>query len=387
MAGDETFHPELGLDFTFRGFTGAGDVFAGIVFAGYGISLPDAGYDDFFDIDVSNKIVIVFRGNPGWKLDGTPWPGIYPREKSMVAFKHGAAAIMFVSAPGERVTMPEVIGSVMHGPGKQLRDFPQLVISRDLANRILSGSGYTLETLHETIESQHQPASLVLNAKAKIKVRTEYKPEVQTVNIVGHIEGNDPVLKNEYLIIGAHLDHVGQQCEEIYFPGANDNASGSAAVLEIATAFLKSQVNQARSIIFVLFASEEQGLQGAEHFVTKTQIPHDKIVAMLNFDCIAHGDSIQIGNGYSSPDLWKLAKQLDVENLMVDLTWGGGGADLTPFYHAGIPGLYFVSTNSYTHLHAVSDTPETLNRHLFQSIASLGLRVAWRIANPMQDQE
>lgn len=380
LSDDEIILPELGRDFTFRGFTGSGDIFTEVVFAGYGISMPEAGYDDFAGLDVTGKMVMVFRSNPSWKIDGFEWPGASPREKSHEAFKHGAAGIMFVAVPGDRTNMPEVIGSVMHGPGKQLPDFPQLVISSQLANQMLLSSSQTLETIFDTINQKRQPASLSLSAKVKVQVRTDYFKEVPTVNILGMIAGNDPSLKDEYLIIGAHLDHVGQQCEQVYFPGANDNASGSAAVLEIARAFSRSELTPARSIIFVLFASEEQGLLGAEHFVANCPVPVEKIVAMLNFDCIAHGDSIQLGNGNSSPELWNLAKQLDSDQLMVERTWHGGGADLTPFHNAGIPGLYFVSTNSYSHLHSVSDRPETLNQELFTAITRLGFRTALNIA-------
>ncbi len=101
---------------------------------------------------------------------------------------------------------------------------------------------------------------------------------------------------------------------------------------------------------------------------------------MLNFDCIAHGDSIQIGNGKSSPELWELARKSDNEKLVVDRTWGGGGADLTPFFNAGIPGLYMVSTNSYTYLHTPEDKPETLNTGLFEAIVRLGFRIIKELA-------
>jgi len=383
----EVIIPELGKDYTFRGFTGKGDVFAEVVFAGYGISMPDTGYDDFAGLDVQGKVVMVFKANPGWQLDDADWPGATPREKSHVAYKHGAAGIMFVAPPGDRTNMPEVIGSVMHGPGEQLENFPQLVISRHLAERMLSGSNQTLETLFKTINEQKRPVSVLTNTKVKVQVQTEYFKEVQTVNIAGMIEGSHPVLKDEYLVIGAHLDHVGQQCGQIYFPGANDNASGSAAVLEIARAFSLTEQKPLRSIVFVLFASEEQGLLGAEHFVSNCPVPAEKIVAMLNFDCIAHGDSIQIGNGHSSPELWNLAKQLDSEQLMVERTWSGGGADLTPFHNAGIPGLYFVTTNSYKHLHSITDTPQTLNQELFTSITRLGFRTSLKIANSGYNKE
>ncbi|MBP1683647.1 MAG: putative aminopeptidase [Ignavibacteriaceae bacterium] len=202
------------------------------------------------------------------------------------------------------------------------------------------------------------------------------------MNVVGLLEGNDPELKNEYLIIGAHLDHVGSQAG-LLFPGANDNASGSAAIFELANAFQTSSLRSKRSIIFVLFASEEQGLYGSKFFVKNMNIDTNKVIAMLNLDCIGYGDSIQIGNGKSAPELWKLTDEIDElnSNLMIKDTWKGGGADLTPFHEKGIPGLYFVSKYSYDHLHLPTDTPETLNPDLFESIVKLAYLTAREVAD------
>jgi Zn-dependent M28 family amino/carboxypeptidase len=189
-------------------------------------------------------------------------------------------------------------------------------------------------------------------------------------------------LKDEYLVIGAHLDHVGSQAGLI-FPGANDDASGSAAVIALAKAFQNSDDKPKRSILFVLFASEEQGLFGSKYFVENLKVDTEKVVAMFNLDCIAYGDSIQVGNGKSSPTLWNLAERIDFENnqLMIRETWNGGGADLTPFYEKGIPGLYFVSKYSYDHLHLPTDTPETLNPYLYEKIAKLAYLTAKEIVD------
>jgi len=173
------------------------------------------------------------------------------------------------------------------------------------------------------------------------------------------------------------------------FPGANDNASGSVGVLEIAQAFVKSGFKPKRSIIFVLFASEEQGLFGAKHFVESWKQGYDKITAMLNLDCVGYGDSIQVGNGKSSPKLWEIANQNDKTsfNSMVERTWNGGGADATPFYEKGIPCLYFVTTNSYEHLHLPTDKVETLNPVLFEKIVKLVHLTAIEIVNGNYERE
>ncbi|MGB5528590.1 MAG: M20/M25/M40 family metallo-hydrolase [Ignavibacteriaceae bacterium] len=361
----------LGKDYVLRGFTGAGSLNLSVAFCGYGISRPDLGYDDFEKINVKDKIVMVFKQNPNWKINDESWGNEYPREKSRVAYEHGAKGILFVSRPNDEKLQP-LIGSVMHGEGEQLDSFPQLHISLEAANDFLSLINMSINECQTKIDQGKSPFSFLTRRKAEIKVNAHYEKSAKTMNVVGKIEGSDPELKEEYLIIGAHLDHVGSQAG-LLFPGANDNASGSAGVIELAEAFQKSELKPRRSILFVLFASEEQGLFGAKHFVENTKIDSDKIVAMFNLDSIGSGDSIQVGNGKSSPDLWGVARKIDKENfnLVVEDTWSGGGADLTPFYEIGILGLYFVSKYSYDHLHHPTDTPETLNADLFEKIVKL----------------
>ncbi|TSA26394.1 MAG: M20/M25/M40 family metallo-hydrolase, partial [Ignavibacteriales bacterium] len=248
-----------------------------------------------------------------------------------------------------------------------------------------------------------RPYSIQIVPKVDIEVHTKYEKEKEVVNVVGIIEGSDPVLKNEYLIIGAHLDHVGSQARladtsseragKIYFPGANDNASGSAALLQIAREFSNTKEKPAslkrqrgepkRSIIFVFFASEEQGLYGSKYFSENMKFPKEKVKAMVNLDCVGYGDSIQIGGGESAQALWNIAKQIDNENdkLLVTRTWKGGGADAEPFFEKGIQTLYFVTTNSYKHLHMISDKPETLNPNLFEAITKLAFKTTLYISN------
>jgi len=252
----------------------------------------------------------------------------------------------------------------------------------DAANTLLSKTGFSVSDCQTKIDEKKKPLSMNLTTKAHIEVNAIYEKNARTMNVVAMIEGSDPKLKEEYVIIGAHLDHVGSQAG-LLFPGANDNASGSAGVLEIAKAFVNGGIQPKRSVIFVLFAGEEQGLNGSKHFVESWKHGYDKITAMLNLDCIGYGDSIQVGNGKSSPELWSYANKIDKQNfnLVVENTWSGGGADLTPFYEKGIPGLYFVSKYSYDHLHLSTDTPETLNPVLFEKIVKLAYLTARDVAD------
>lgn len=372
----------IGKDFLFRGFTGAGNFTAPVVFCGYGLSRPDLGYDDYAGVDVKDKVVMVFKGTPSWTIIDTPWNKTYPREKAAVAASFGAKGILLVSPK-------DPIASVLHGPGEQNINFPQLEISQSAADEFLASAGYSINRLQQKIDSLKKPYSVPAGSSAMINVNTVYVKDKQTMNVAALLEGTDPDYKDEYVIIGAHLDHVGSQAGKIYFPGANDNASGSAAVIEIAEAFVKGNIKPKRSVVFVLFASEEQGLFGAKHFADNSGIPPEKIIAMLNLDCIGHGDSLQLGNGKSAPELWKKIKSIDSAHIKiaVNSTWGGGGADAEPFHKKGIPCAYFASTKSYTYLHLPGDKPETLNKSLHEKITKLAFLAALEISNGKYKRE
>lgn len=378
----------LGEDYSFRGLTGAGEVAAEVVFAGYGISRPDLGYDDYAGLDVTGKVVMIYKPNPAWRIDDQPWGDGGIRVKAGLAQRMGAAAVIFAPRPSDTFgRMP--IGSVAHGGGEHLFDLPQLEVSNRIADSLLAPKGVSLASLQQKIDSLRSPASLPTGSLVSVIAVTEYVAEQPTVNVVALLEGIHPELKNEYLVIGAHIDHVGSQAGEVYYPGANDNASGAAAVIELARVFSKMQTKPERSILFVLFDAEESGLEGARYFVENAPVPVEKIAAMLNFDSMAHGDSIQVGSGLSNPGLYEIAKAADVagSGLLTSNTWRGGGADATPFYEKGVPTLYFVSTNSYTHLHLPSDKPETLNPELFKAITKLGFEVALEVAMGRYERE
>lgn len=373
---------QLGPDYLARGFTGSGDVTAPVVFLGYGLSLPGRGYDDYAGIDARGKVVLAFKEPPPFHPDSLGWGDVtLPRPKGLVAAAHGAVALLIVPVPGQsRSTKP--IASMLEGDGEEDGRFPRLQVDPGVAEELLRGSGFTLRGLQALIDSTRAPHPLSLAPRVRVQVEARYHPKQRSVNVVGMFEGSDPKLAQECVVIGAHLDHVGSQAHEIYFPGANDNASGSAGVLAVAEAFARAKVRPKRSILFALFSSEEAGLHGARRFLAAPPVPADRIAAYLNLDCVGHGDSIQVGGGKTWPAPWWLARDLDRQDsgLTVSETWPGGGADAAPFEQEGIPNLYFASKFSYTHLHMASDTPATLNPPLLEAVARLVYRTAWRIA-------
>ncbi len=375
----------LGPDFVCRGFSGAGAVTGQVVFAGYGLSQPELGYDDYADLDVRGRIVLAFKDPPAWAPPaggGADWGEAHlPRPKALAAAAHGAAALLLVGRP-EHARGAAPIGSVLHGPGVHDPAFPQLHLSAAVAETLLASAGLELASLRRVIDEERQPHSRLLPATVAVAVRAMHRPAAPTMNVLARLPGRDPALARECVVVAAHLDHVGRQGQGLVFPGANDNASGAAAVLAIARALAAAAAAGAdfprRTIVFALLAGEEQGLLGAEQYAARPAVPLDRTIAMLNLDCVAHGDSLQLGNGDSAPRLWRLARALDAGGaaLTVARTWSGGGADATPFHRAGVPALYFATTNSYTHLHLPSDTPATLAPDLHAEVARLACRLA-----------
>ena len=370
---------DLGTDYICRGFSGSGNVKAPVVFCGYGISRPEMGYDDFEGVDAEGKIVVEFKRDPQWRLNGEGIGYRSLRKKVKAARAHGAQAILFVSLPNAR-NPQKPIGSVMHGQGSQDEDFPQIHISMETARHMFRNSGHTLSELQTKIDQNQSPFSVELSARAHIQVQAAYEPHKPSMNVVGMVEGDS--LKEEYVVVGAHLDHVGGQAGKVYFPGANDNASGVAALMEMAQALALREEKPTRSVFFVAFSAEEQGLNGSRYFVDHPPVAIEKIHAMINLDCVGHGDSIVVGGGKSSPRLYQIVKQKDdaMKQMMTSRTWAGGGADATPFYQKGIQTLYFATKNSYTHLHLPGDKPETLNYDLHEYLTRLAYKTTLEIA-------
>ncbi len=378
----------IGPDYTCRGLTGSATIENQVVFAGYGMSWPERGYDDYAGLDVRGKIVLVFKDAPPFQVDSTGWGArTLTRPRQRAAAAHGALALLIVPAPNQAHPQ-RPIASMLEGPGPENSAFPALQIDVPVAEGFATGAGHSLRWLQSAIDSTHAPHSLALPARVRVEVQARYTEKQGSLNVVGRIEGSDPALRGQCVVVGAHLDHVGRQ-DGLTFRGANDNASGAASVLEIARAFARTGERPRRTVIFALFSSEESGLFGSLHFVEHPPVPRDSIVAYLNLDCVAVGDSIEVGGGKTWTRMWALAHAADERESrhLMNETGPGGGADAAPFSDRGIPIAYFASHPSYTHLHLPSDTPETLNPALFESLARTAFRTAWAIAQGAPTRE
>lgn len=271
----------------------SGKVSGEIVYAGFGISAPELGYDDYQNLDVKGKIVLLDTGLPYSKNDSTlkKWePYSYHRYKFKRAKELGAAGLLYVSKTANPNT------SFLDG-------FVYAHISEQVAEELFASSGQKYAEVHSAIMKSIKPNSILLNKKVQITASTKNHPDSRSCNVVGIVEGSDPVLKNEAIIIGAHLDAVGSP--GCIFPGALDNASGSADILAAAKALASSEIKPGRTIIFVFFGGEECGLLGSTQYAESPVWPKEKVVCMINLDMVGNGTGFNLSAGKTYPEILK----------------------------------------------------------------------------------
>ncbi len=249
-----------------------------LVYIGFGITAPDLGYDDYKGVDVKGKIVVCEPGTPYSGNDPDmqrKWlPYLNSPYKMANAQKHGAAAVIQVSTKGT-VSAGRHEGLLIAG------------VSENVVNDMFAGTGKNYAETKAAIVKDMKPRSFALNKKADLKAVTEYHPEGKGCNIVGTIKGSDPKLASEAIVVGAHIDHIG--CIPVMVSGALDNASGTIVAMGTAKALSESGFQPKRTIIFILFGGEENGLLGSEYFVKHPCVPLSDIKVMFNIDMIGLG--------------------------------------------------------------------------------------------------
>jgi len=374
-------------DFRPLGFSATGIAKAPLVFVGYGISAPGTPYDDYAGMDVKDKVVIMLRFAP----DGsTPKSSYYkytaPRNKARIAREKGAAGMIMITGPADDSEDGLIKLGTDQGAGSS--GIPAITMKREAVGLLLAPSGWTLKALQDTIRSTNAPHSLEI-AGATIEMQTEITRVMsQTSNIVAYLEGNDPVLKNEVIVLGAHMDHIGmggpgsgsmKPDTVAIHNGADDNASGTAALLELAQAFVARSTQIKRSFVFIFFSGEELGLLGSGFYVEHPFFPLKETVAMLNFDMVGRLQNRSLtvsGSGTSS--LWNglLASQNRDSTFVLTLSADGyGGSDQTSFYAKDIPVLFFF-TGYHDDYHKPGDDWEKINYAGQEKVTSYAYRIA-----------
>jgi hypothetical protein len=377
-------------------FSESGRAAGEAVFAGYGISAPDLHYDDYAGIDATGKIVLILTHEPRERDPASPFrkPEAFHytelREKVINARQHGAAAVIVLNDEWHHQGEPDVL-TPLRGSGSAESGILAVHASRRIAAALLADAGSTLAQLQQEIDEAFAPRSQMLPSMMVELEVTLARERGRTANVVGILPGRDPRLRDEAVVIGAHYDHLGIGSEsslaldrigEIH-PGADDNASGTAAVLGLARAFADAG-GARRTLVFVAFSGEEIGLLGSAHYVKSPPIPLARTVAMLNLDSVGRmrDNRLYVMGVDSAREFRSLLGQVGAD-MALDLQLSGdaiGRSDHTSFFLADRPVLFFF-TGPHADYHRPSDTGEKINAEGLRRVAETARRVAARIAD------
>jgi hypothetical protein len=365
-----------------------------LVFAGFGLSAPRVGYDDYANLDVAGKAVIVFshepqESDPNSPLNGNrPMPESTLYRKAEIAKLRGARVLLVVSDPSH-ATDQGLYNAFEIVPDSDEAGMPVLRVRRNEMQPLLDAWG--LDALAIQIDRDLRPRSKALTTASVDYTEHLARDRRQVRNVVGIMPGSDPAKAGEAIVIGAHYDHVGlggrlsaapERTGEIH-NGADDNASGTASIIEIARAAMAQRERFPRTLIFIAFAGEERGLLGSAHYVGAPAVPMSKTVAMLNLDMVGRARGAVDVSGLDVAALLKSELLAAAQATgMLDIKQEGPGAgrsDDSSFLDAKVPAINFF-TGFHPDYHRPTDDWEKIDKEGTARVATLALEFAARIA-------
>jgi Tol biopolymer transport system component len=363
-------------DWTPLGFSSAGAFSGPLAFVGYGIDATPIGYNDFNGIDVKGKVVLMLRYEPQEKDDTSIFDGRKPSRWSAMRYKvlqtreRGAVAVIFTTGPIQDEGKDKVPPLVNDGP-ESPAGIPVVQVKTSVAQRWLKDAGIDLAQFQKDVDVDLKPRSRVLTTR--VSGVADVKPQFDNgENVAGVLSGRG-ALANEVVVLGAHYDHLGYGGEgsmkpnvHAIHPGADDNASGDAGVMNAAELLSNSlkDVTNRRTILFALFSGEERGLAGSGYFVTHSPVPLSRIVAMVNLDMVgALRDDKITAFGIDSAAEWKALVDAAGAGTNLKITETGDGygpSDQTSFYASKVPVLHFF-TGAHERYHTPEDVADAVN--------------------------
>jgi hypothetical protein len=357
--------------------SGNGEVTGEVIYAGYGITAPELDYDDYKGIDVNGKIILIEREAPVNPSAGpekfNPWYDYsFHQTKLENAVKHGAIGMIYNYGP---------IGNPNNAYNK---DFIYVHIGDTVVNDIFGGTGLNHRDVVREIDSTLKPHSFNTKKVVTVRMSTQHFTDGTGSNIIGLIRGSDPVLSDETIIIGAHLDHLGK-CYDI-ISGANDNASAVAVMMGLAKALAVNKIPLKRSVMFIAFGSEEQAVVGSQEYIKHPAMPLEKSI-LLNMDGVGIGHSIAANAGKNYPILWSFIE--DANNTYIHRllrtnyfsNLGRPRLDAARFLSAGVPSLSFSTFGSVNYYHIPLDNLDIIKPEIMEDLCQLLFVAVVRMAN------
>ncbi|HKO29929.1 MAG TPA: M20/M25/M40 family metallo-hydrolase, partial [Nitrospiraceae bacterium] len=381
--GSDSLAKQLGSDYLPILDSPSAEVRGPIVFVGYGIVDATQRIDDYEGVDTTNAIVLFLRGKP------THYKGaISHADKVRLARQKGALGYLTVTGPvlSAYEARRGVTGepSAFYGLSSPAETLPGAWISTTVAEQILAAPDHAqpsrLHDLQENLNRSPVSQSISTGHYGSLDWQT-HTEEGALMNVLAFLPGNDPQKTHEILVIGAHRDHFGQQAG-LLFPGADDNASGTAVMLEVARALAKADVRGKRTILFVSFSGEEQGLVGSRLYLERSAPLIGSTKAMINIDHAGIGNGrLTIGvTGFEQRVALEVGQTVGIADKL-DLFGFFPGGDHVPFKEAGVPTITIVSGGVHPHFHRPSDRADTVSQDLLLTAARYLLALAWQLAN------
>jgi hypothetical protein len=394
------------------------DVSGNLVFAGYGMEDKESGYSDLKDVDIKDKFILIMtssaRNNDSIEFDAIfNMPYEEPKLRSL--FKYGPKNILYVYNPENKFTDPYVSGlaNMAVRPGRKmvsinnkqapLREDQVLFITQQTADMLLQPTGYNLKQMSDKMISSGKPVSVeVKGITSSLTINVE-SSEFSSPNVIGIIEGSDPVLKNECIIYTAHFDHEGPDMQGEILNGADDNASGSMALLEVAEAFMKLKRKPLRTIIFAWVNGEEEGLLGSRYYTDNPVISMEKTLLDINLDMIGRSklpsDTTEVMGfditvtqpgevltyyDHESAELDKMLKnaekQSDIKVIDMGKKLSRGSSDQASFIAKNVPAYLFIS-GVHSDLHTSRDDVDKIDFDKMEKVSKMVFLLGYQVAN------
>ena len=396
------------------------NVTGNVVFAGYGFMDTITGYNDFEEINLNDQIVLHMTGSPTLATQGES-SSIFNKDieysKLGMFFRENPKAILYVYNPYSKFNSafdsglvdfisggrPGTQSILMKDQGPFTPPFPIVFITQHSADMLLKSTGYNLKQLEDKILSGGNPVSIEIEGiTASIGASIETS-DFQSPNVIGIIEGSDPVLKNECIVYSAHFDHVGINSKGEVLNGADDNASGSMGLLEIAEAYMNLKKKPLRTVVFAWVNAEEKGLFGSLYYVNNPVIPMENTLVNINLDMIGRSklpsdttkfmgydlDITQSGEilvytAHESTELMRMlnssAETADIKVIDMGEDIEFGSSDHVNFMAKGVPAFLF-NSGIHSDLHGKMDDIDRIDFDKMEKVSKLAFLLGYKAAN------